>query len=358
MIETIIAALLPIVVTLMLGFFAGWRHDFTQSQAGILNRMVMSYALPMTLFAGIMTTSFHNIADHLPVLAWIALGMIGGFAVVIVVNRFILHADWGLTALRGLAIAGPAVPFVGIPVLGDLYPTESTLAVTISSLVMNIIQVPIVLVLLSLDGQQAATVAATASAGVPASVSAGVPAGASAAIPAGGAAPASPAPSSAASPTPAPGLGSILLSTFKKSVVWMPLLAFVLILFGVDLPKKWEGSFTLLGSATGGVALFAVGATLFAQRITLSWVTVVNVIAKNLILPGVVLLGMVAAGVSTSGSDIGLATVSLAIPTASICVIFAVQYKKAEREMSATLLISTLFSVVTMALFIWLTHAL
>jgi malonate transporter and related proteins len=52
MIETIIGALLPVVVTLLLGFVAGWRHDFDGKQATTLNRMVMLYALPLALFAG------------------------------------------------------------------------------------------------------------------------------------------------------------------------------------------------------------------------------------------------------------------------------------------------------------------
>ena len=46
---------------------------------------------------------------------------------------------------------------------------------------------------------------------------------------------------------------------------------------------------------------------------------------------------------------------TLAIPTASIPVILAVQYKVAEQEMAAILFFSTIFSIVTMAGFIWLT---
>jgi malonate transporter and related proteins len=46
---------------------------------------------------------------------------------------------------------------------------------------------------------------------------------------------------------------------------------------------------------------------------------------------------------------------SIAIPTASICVILAVQYKVAEQEMASTLFFSTIFSVVTMGAFMWLT---
>jgi hypothetical protein len=36
----------------LLGFIAGWHHDFDAKQAAILNRMVMLQALPLSLFAG------------------------------------------------------------------------------------------------------------------------------------------------------------------------------------------------------------------------------------------------------------------------------------------------------------------
>jgi hypothetical protein len=35
-----------------INFFAAWHHDFGAAQASVLNRMVMLYALPMSLFAG------------------------------------------------------------------------------------------------------------------------------------------------------------------------------------------------------------------------------------------------------------------------------------------------------------------
>ena len=54
--STVIGALLPVVVTLALGFFAAWHHQFSADQASVLNRMVMLYALPMSLFAGMVTT--------------------------------------------------------------------------------------------------------------------------------------------------------------------------------------------------------------------------------------------------------------------------------------------------------------
>lgn len=51
----------------------------------------------------------------------------------------------------------------------------------------------------------------------------------------------------------------------------------------------------------------------------------------------------------------GLVSVTLAIPTASIAVIFAVEYKTGEQEMASTLFWSTILSVITMGGFIWFT---
>lgn len=57
---------------------------------------------------------------------------------------------------------------------------------------------------------------------------------------------------------------SIVANSIKNAlmqpVVWAPILAFILLLIGLDMPKFLKGSFILLGQATGGVALFAVGA--------------------------------------------------------------------------------------------------
>jgi hypothetical protein len=57
MLNTILGALLPLVVTFLLGFVAAWRRDFGSKDASTLNRMVLLYAVPMALFAGTVTTS-------------------------------------------------------------------------------------------------------------------------------------------------------------------------------------------------------------------------------------------------------------------------------------------------------------
>jgi len=142
MIDTIIGALLPIVVTLLLGFVAGWHHDFDSTHAAILNRMVMFYALPLTLFVGMLGITRDQVLSQGPLAFAILIGMGGGYAVVFLVSYCFIRRDLMTASLRALAIAGPSVPFVGVSVLGHLFGNASAIPISVASLVMNLIQVP------------------------------------------------------------------------------------------------------------------------------------------------------------------------------------------------------------------------
>jgi len=60
-------------------------------------------------------------------------------------------------------------------------------------------------------------------------------------------------------------------------------------------------------------------------------------------------------GIEPKTADVAVLT--LAIPSAVICVILAVQFHAAEQEMASTLFFSTMLSLPTMGLFIWLLGA-
>jgi hypothetical protein len=74
MIELVIAALLPVLTVLGLGYFAGWHGDFDRKQASILTRMVMLYALPLLLFAGTASIPRKELLAQLPLALILALG--------------------------------------------------------------------------------------------------------------------------------------------------------------------------------------------------------------------------------------------------------------------------------------------
>ncbi|MDR1118458.1 MAG: AEC family transporter [Bifidobacteriaceae bacterium] len=318
----LVGALLPIVVALGLGFLAGARHDFSAPQAAILNRMVMEYALPLSLFAGVIAVPRGRLFSNLPMLAWIAGGMVGSLAVVYVISRFAARRPAPVAALQALAIASPAVPFVGTSVLPDLFHAEAGLAVSIGSLMVNLVQAPFVMLVLT-----------RAANGGPDQAPAKVGKQASAAA----------------------QLARDLRQTVMEPVVWAPLAAFVLVACGIGLPKILHGSLMLLGQATGGVALFASGATLFAQKVSVSKAVWLNVVSRNLAIPAAVWGLMVLAGAGAQPT--ALVVTTLAIPSGSIATILAIRFGVAAREVASTLFISTVGSALTMGLFLWLTHA-
>lgn len=148
--ETVVGALLPIVVTLLLGYFAGWHHDFGAEQAAVLNRMVMLYALPLSLFTGILSTNRSALTSDVGLVGAIAAAMIVPYAIAFVVARYAFRIDPGRAALIALAIGVPAVPFVGTTVLGYLFGgSTAAIRVTAAALPMNLVLVPVSLVVLA-----------------------------------------------------------------------------------------------------------------------------------------------------------------------------------------------------------------
>jgi malonate transporter and related proteins len=81
MILTISNAPLNITVTLLLGFIAGWHHDFDGKQATTLNRMVMLYALPLSLLAAMAGMERALLLSQGLLGFAILLGMAGGYPI-------------------------------------------------------------------------------------------------------------------------------------------------------------------------------------------------------------------------------------------------------------------------------------
>jgi malonate transporter len=312
MASTIVSALLPVVVTLMLGYVAGWHRDFDGKHAAILNRMVMLYALPLNLFASMMGIPRHQILGQGSLAIAIFIGMVGTYAIVFVVARFLCGRDLMSSSLQALAIGGPAVPFIGVPVLSPLFGAASAMPISVASLVMNLTEVPVTLMLLS----------------------AGVGAKKDAAV--GGGSP----------------VASHLVHALREPVVWAPLLALALVVVGVKPVSPIQESLFLLGQSTG-VALFASGIVLFSRRVAISLPTGISVLIRNIIVPTAAWALLLGARIEPETTR--KAVLTLAMPTASLCVFLAVQYQTAEQEMASTLFFSTILSVVTMGAFIWLT---
>lgn len=334
---TIIKAVLPVLVTVALGYFAAWRKDFDAHQAGVLIRLVMLYALPLALFSSILETPQRDILSAGPLAFLILLGMAGFYLMMFGLCRWGLGQCQGAAALTAMTVTGPSVPFVGIPVLGQLFGPDSAVPVSIAALILNLFQVPLTLILMSHDQSRllrADCVEDIAKAGAT-STSPGT----------------SFITSFRANLTE---LGGHLLHSCREPVVWVPLLSISLVLYGVSMPSFLKGSFLLLGHATGGTALFASGVVLFSRKVRLNFRVGLMVMTRNILIPlGILSIAHMA---KLPPRTIQEGVLTMAIPSASINVILSMRYHVMEQEIASVLFFGTFSAVFTLAGFIWLTY--
>ena len=152
MLRTILGALLPMVVTFLLGLMAAWHHDFGRKEASILNRMVLLYAVPLALFAGTVTSSRAELSQDLPLVMALCVGTIAFYGAIFLLARISFRMPMGISALCALTASAPAVPFVGPAVLGDLLGRpNAAIPIAVDSLIINLTVVPVTILFLALD---------------------------------------------------------------------------------------------------------------------------------------------------------------------------------------------------------------
>jgi malonate transporter and related proteins len=313
-VETVLGALSPVVVTLLLGFVAAWRHDFGPTEATVLNRMVLLYAVPIALFVGTIGTPRADLVEDVAFGVAMFVAIVGLYGLMFLLFRFVLRFSVSESVLAALIASAPAAPFMGPAILGELFGKASAVSIAIASLVINLIVVPITILGLAL-----APVGSTAH------------------------------PAARYS-----NFAEKLLETAKEPIVWAPVLAFLLVLCDVSIPPLVGHGLSLLGQASGGVALFASGIMLAAHKIKIDWIVLLLVLFKNVVQPALVLAGLLWLGYSAPLR--AEAVLTTAIPTMPIVIVLAVQYHVFESRSSSALFLSVVGSVFTMAAFIALTR--
>jgi malonate transporter len=145
-----------------------------------------------------------------------------------------------------------------------------------------------------------------------------------------------------------------LVETVKEPIVWAPVLAFVLVLCNVRIPSIADHGLSLLGQASGGVALFASGIMLAAYKIQIDWTALSLALLKNIVQPALVLVSLRSLGYGAP--IVPEAVLTTAIPVMPIVIVLAVQYHVSEARASSALFLSVIGSIFTMGVFIGLTQ--
>ena len=328
MLNIILGALLPILFTFLLGFIAGWRHDFESKDASILNRMVLLYAVPLALFAGTVTVSRSGLIQDIPLVVALCAAIIGLYSIVFLFSHFAFRVRMSTSALVALTASAPAVPFLGPAILGDLFGSPSAIPIAIAGLVINLTVVPLTILFLTLDTQG----------GGPHKKRLAAQDGKS----------------SASRPVSYISvLFAKLTETAKEPIVWAPILAFVIVLSGTRIPQIAIHSLSLLGHASGGVALFSSGIVLASGTIKVSRQVLFFVFLKNIAQPALSMGGLRWLGYGNP--IVSEAVLTVAIPAMPIVIMLAFKYHVAEAEATSAVFLSVIGSVITMGIFIALT---
>ena len=151
MIEILIKDILPIFVIMFLGYAAGKRGVFSTSDSKILNKLVLTYALPAALFVSIVKADRQMLFDDLKltIISFVvitALFLWSYFSC----YKFFKHTK-SEAAVCALIAGSPTIGFLGFAVLEPIYGATATtgLVVAIVSIVVNAINIPIGLALLN-----------------------------------------------------------------------------------------------------------------------------------------------------------------------------------------------------------------
>jgi len=145
-------------------------------------------------------------------------------------------------------------------------------------------------------------------------------------------------------------LGAVLQAigrSLRKPIVLLPPLGIVFSLLGIPLAESVGRSFQLIGQAAGGVALFLTGLILSAQRIELDANVLSGTLLKNVVHP-LLAVGLILA-LPMDRDTARVALLLCALPSGFFGVLFGLRYGLESHVAGSTLIVSSLASVVTLA---------
>jgi len=340
----LLGALVPVFFVLALGFLAAKRNAFDADQAAGLSKLAVSYALPASLFVGMTTIPRDLLLQQGRLVLALILSHAGLFLAAWACLRFAKTLSSTAAIIYALMLSTSATPVFGLAVLQPLLGPTSAGAVGLVALAINL-TVPPAVILLEMDAaskrQQIQSNAAANLTPSPTVMLLEVD-------------PESKPQQVATTSTKENPILSGIKAGLQSPLLWAPILGIAIVLAGYRLPKILASSFELIGSATSGVAVFAVGLVLAAHPISLSRNVLIGALGRITVQSAVLfaLLHLLHV-VSPFARE---ALVCCSFPLATVVVLFAARYKSSEAESASMLLFSTLALAVTVPVMLWLSR--
>lgn len=307
MANAILLALAPIFFVLALGYAAGRMRIVDGRNAGSLNALVMTFALPASLFAATSAAPRGEMLAQAPLFA-----IVGGVMLVLLLGWYfassrLLKESKAEASLQALTIAFPNLAGVGLPIMTAVVGPSGGVPLAIALASGSIIVTPLALIVVEMTT-----------------------------VTEGGAAQKSKA-----------RILSAIWHALTKPVVVAPALGVVFSLTGLRTGHVIDACLLLIGHAAPGVALFLTGLVLSSQSFRLDWKIVGATAVGDIVRP--LLAAAVVFALPIPIETAKIAILLSAVPSGFFGILFAVSYKLDSGTTGSMVTASTIFSIVTMA---------
>ncbi len=301
--------LIPIFVIMILGYVSGKRKEFSAQNAQSLNQFVLNYALPAALFVSIVKADREMLFSDIR-LSLVSLGVIIGcyFITYLCCWKLFKHTK-AEASIAGLVGGAPTIGYLGFAFLEPIFGTTPTvgLVVAVVAIVVNAITIPLALFLLNPSQNNAST--------------------------------------QKVNPFQA------LINALKEPVCWSPILAVLIVLSGFHFPNDLDPIFNLIAKANAGVAVFAAGITLAANKFEWGKEIFFNSFMKLLFMPAAMLgIGLL---VGMSGEKLQMLVLCGALPPVFSGIIIGSRFQTYVRTGTSSLAVGTFLFMATAPFWIW-----
>ena len=310
MINLILTALLPVFLGLALGYFAGARKLIDNRNVASLIALLMQFALPITLFVSIARTPQQVILQNVRLSLVIALTLLIVYLPLFWLQRRAFRLSTGDAAVQTLVSAFPNYASIGLPLLLPIFGSTAALPVAIAIAAGSVTVSPLTIALLELhklgaDGAEK-------------------------------------------SPSPVAAFAVALGRSVRKPIFVGPILGLLVSLSGGQLPAIVPVALAPITACTAGVGLFLTGLMLSAQPIRIDLNVALSVAIKNVVQPLIALaLALVLALPARTAAE---AVLLCTIPAGFFGLVFGASAGVRPAVAGSTLVLSTLCSLVTLAI--------
>jgi len=295
-------ALLPVFFVLALGYGAGKARLVDNQNVSGLNTLVMSFALPISLFTSLAASERGEILARwqLAAISAVVMGLV--YAGTYLAQRRAYRLPDGESAVQALSVAFPNCAAVGLPLVDSTLGPGAALSVAAVLAIGSITLSPATLVILERQRQSHS------------------------------------------------GIGPVIGRALAKPIVIGPVLGLAWSLLGIPVPHLLQVTLTAIGSITGGVALFLTGLVLSAQAVEFTANAYLSTLVTDVARPALAFLAIRLFGLD--GEPARETLLLLAIPAGFFGLLLGIGYGVRSRLAGTTVLFSTVLSAATLAVVI------